>query len=93
MDCPIHARQKNLSCYYSERVSVIEFLLAEIADKSARRRADAVTRGLDNKLYFVEPLTESMPMESFLDGISGRVRPRPLSHATISCVSDLDFGP
>ncbi|KAH9899687.1 Clavaminate synthase-like protein [Cubamyces lactineus] len=33
-------------------------------------RADAVTRGADNKLYFAEPLTEKMQMGPFLDTLS-----------------------
>ncbi|KAI0720305.1 Clavaminate synthase-like protein [Cerioporus squamosus] len=33
-------------------------------------RADAVTRGPDNKLYFAEPYTDNMTMRSFLDTLS-----------------------
>ena len=37
---------------------------------SVDSRADAVTRGADNKLYFAEPLTEKMQMGPFLDTLS-----------------------
>ncbi|RDX53908.1 Clavaminate synthase-like protein [Lentinus brumalis] len=33
-------------------------------------RADAVTRGPDNKIYFAEPYTDKMTMQSFLDTLS-----------------------
>lgn len=34
-------------------------------------RADAVTRGPDGKLYFVEPFTEQMTMKDLLSSIGG----------------------
>lgn len=35
------------------------------------RRADAITRGPGDELYFVEPLTETMTMAEFLSNLSG----------------------
>ncbi|CAL1700608.1 unnamed protein product [Somion occarium] len=58
-----------------------EYLIERCADRpvsvavTPNGRADAVTRGPDNKLYFTEPLTEQMPMAEFLSKLSPENNP------------------